>query len=75
MITSIVVDEMTKIDFNVSNPNQNAVGHYYYGRIIGFSNDSLNGRLRVSIIEINRSQHVDARCCSPVNKLEEYLYF
>jgi hypothetical protein len=80
LIEAIVVGEMTKIDWNAQKIYQDGmINNFYYGRIIGFSTDRPNGRLRVDMIALDnfvaRTQHFAPECCSPISKIEEFLYF
>lgn len=77
MINGIVVNERVRIDFtnNPKYPSDATTSHYYYGRIVGFRSQSY----RVDMIPHHdftpRTQFINAKCCTLINRLEELLYF
>lgn len=75
-INAAIIGDRYRIDFKDVVPNQAYPPcHYYYGSVIGFRAASFHMDMQGIQDFVGRKQYVSYKCISPINRLEELLYF
>lgn len=75
-INAAIIGDRYRIDFKEVVPNgEGAPGHYYYGSVIGFRAASFHMDMVAHHDFTPRKQYISYKCVSPINRLEELLYF